>query len=185
MQIVVLMAFVVAMAFADLAREPQVTEFLLPPAAGRWLVMPAMLTYLAGAVAMGAFRTALSLRAIARDPEAPLASQRRFTVLTLIGQGWLVAGLGGVILLGYGPWVLEDLLLENVPLVGEAVILGPFVAALLLSWLLEYPLYRVIRGVLRIARSSPASMPVPPGRWASTSATTCGIIFCSWPPRSD
>lgn len=145
MQIVVLMAFVVAMAFADLAREPQVTEFLLPPAAGRWLVMPAMLTYLAGAVAMGAFRTALSLRAIARDPEAPLASQRRFTVLTLIGQGWLVAGLGGVILLGYGPWVLEDLLLENVPLVGEAVILGPFVAALLLSWLLEYPLYRVIR----------------------------------------
>ncbi len=145
MHVVVLMAFVVAMTFADLAREPQVSRLLSPLVASRWLVMPAMVTYLAGAVAVGAFRTALSLRAITRSAGAPLASPRRHNVMTLIGHGWLVAGLAGVILLGYGPWVLEDLLLEHVPLVGEVVVLGPFIVALLLNWLLEYPLYRAIR----------------------------------------
>jgi STE24 endopeptidase len=146
MQVVVLMAFVVAMTFADLARQPEVTRLLPPLVASRWLIMPAMVAYLAGAVAAGAFRTALSLRAIARSPDGPLGSARRHNVMTLLGQAWLVAGLAGVILLGYGPWVLEDLLLEHVPLVAEAVVLGPFIVALLLHWLLEYPLYRAVRG---------------------------------------
>ena len=135
MQIVVLMAFVVALTLADLA----------PVVTGRWLVMPALVTYLGGAVAVGAFRTALSLRAIGRSPDALPGSLRRHNLMTLVGQGWLVAGLGGVILAGYGRWVLDDLLLGRVPLAGEVAILCPFVVALLLNWLLEYPLYRVMR----------------------------------------
>jgi len=140
MHVVVLMAFVVALTLADLA----------PVVASRWLVAPALAVYLAGAVAMGAFRTALSLRAMDRRADLPGSSLRRHNVLALIGQGWLVLGLGGVILVGYGRWVLDDLLLGHVPLLGEVVILIPFVVALLLSWLLEYPLYRAIRG--RIAQ---------------------------------
>lgn len=135
MQIVVLMAFIVSLTLSEVA----------PLVAGRWLVMPAVVAYLAGAVAMGAFRTARSLRALARDPDSLAGLPARHNLLALLGQGWLVAGLGGVIVLGYGRWVLEDLALRRVPLAGEAAILGPFVVALILSWALEYPLYRTNR----------------------------------------
>jgi STE24 endopeptidase len=121
-----------------------------PLVSARWLVVPAMVTYLAVAVAMGAFRTALSLRAIAGRPELFGHAVRRHNRLAILGQVWLVAGLGGVVLVGYGRWVLEDLRLQPVPLVGHALVFAPFIVALLLNWLLEYPFYRAMRA--RIAQ---------------------------------
>ena len=144
MHLVVLMAFVVALTLADQA----------PLVASRWLVLPAVVTYVAGSVAAGAFRTVLSLRAMGRGASLPPRALRRHNVLNILGQCWLVAGLGGVILLGYGRWVLDDLRLGWVPLVGEVVVLAPFVVALLLSWVLEYPFYHALRA--RIAAQQAA-----------------------------
>jgi Zn-dependent protease with chaperone function len=142
---------VIAMALAlVLANQKPLVE-------GRWLVLPAAVLYLAGAVALGAFRTALSLRAIARRPDLPAGGSRGTRVLGVLGQLWLVAGMGGVILAGYGQWVLYDLRLGRIPLAGEMSVLVPFLAALLIGWLLDYPLYRVIR--LRVAQQQ-----VPAGR---------------------
>ena len=140
MYVVVLIAFVVAL---SLSQQP-------PLVAARWPVLPAVTVYLAGAVAVGAFKTALSLRAIGPGPDVPGRALRRHNLMNIAGQLWLIAGLAGVMLLGYGRWVLADLRLDYVPLIGKAVVLAPFVAALLVSWRLEYPFYRALRG--RIAR---------------------------------
>ena len=140
MYLVVLIAFVVALTLADMS--PLVT--------GRWLLLPAMAVYLAGAVALGAFRTALSLRAIAGGCGAAPRALRRHNVLSVLAQTWLVAGLAGVILAGYGQYVRQDLRLAWVPLAGEIALLAPFFVALLGNWVLEYPFYRAMRA--RIAQ---------------------------------
>ncbi|HUS91111.1 MAG TPA: M48 family metallopeptidase [Phycisphaerae bacterium] len=152
MQIVILAAFIVALTLADLA----------PVVAGNWLVAPALAMYLAGAAGIGALRTALSLRAMARRPDCLPGAFRRYRLMTLAAHGWLVAGLAGVVSLGYGRWALDDLRLGYVPLAGEVVLLCPFAAALVLSWLLEYPLYRRTRE--RIAHHQLlAGLPARPG----------------------
>jgi STE24 endopeptidase len=53
--------------------------------------------------------------------------------------------MGGLILMGYGQWVLDDLGLDCIPLAGKGALIAPFLAALLIGWMLEYPLYRAIR----------------------------------------
>jgi STE24 endopeptidase len=135
MQIVVLAAFMVAL---TLAEQPALVD-------GRWVFLPALVGYLAAAVAAAAFRTALSLRAMGRRDELSPSALRRHGLLSMAAQVWLVAGLAGVILLGYGRWVLRGLGLAHVPLVGEVVLLLPFLVALVLDWLLEYPFYRAMR----------------------------------------
>ena len=136
MQVVVLIGFVVALTLANEG----------PLLAGGWVAGLAVVMYLAGAVAMGAFKTALSLRAIGRRDDVPAGVLRRHNLMTVVAQCWLILGLAGAILIGYGQWVLRDLHLGRIPLVGQIVLVGPFVVALLLSWLLEYPFYREVRG---------------------------------------
>jgi hypothetical protein len=140
MYVVVLIAFVVALTLGEQA----------PLWSTRWLVAPALGMYLAGTVAVGALKTALSLRAIAREAHVPARVLRRHNLLNVLGQCWLVAGLAGVMLAGYGRWVLDDLRMGSIPLAGQLALLVPFLVALLLSWLLEYPFYREVR--VRIAR---------------------------------
>jgi len=139
MQVLVLAAFIVALTLGQLAAAQPALSLRA------WTAGPAVATYLAGAVALGAFRTALSLRALAGRADVPPAVLRRHGLLTLAGNVWLIAGLAAVVLLGYGRWVLRDLHLEAIPLAGEAALLVPFVAALVLEWLLEYPFYREVR----------------------------------------
>ncbi len=146
MHVVVLTAFLVALTLADLA-----------PAVGqRWLVAPALALYISAAAALGAFRTAMSLRALARTGGA--STGRTYHRLAVVARVWLVAGLAAVVTAGYGRWVLDDLGLAGVPLAWEAALLAPFFLALLLTWLLEYPLYRAVR--LRQAAEAPAPRPV-------------------------
>lgn len=152
MQIVVLGAFLVALTLAD---QPAVVE-------QRWAFVPALAAYFAVAVAAGALRTSLSLRALARAGEASAAALRRHGVLSSVTQAWLVFGLAGVILLGYAQWVVHGLGLDRVPLLTEAALLLPFLAALVLDWLLEYPFYRAVR--LHMAARQPyEGPPVRPG----------------------
>jgi STE24 endopeptidase len=151
MYVMVVIAIALTLVLAD--QEPLVS--------GRKLVLPASVLYLAGVVALGAFRTALSLRAITRRPDLPAGNSRGCRILGMLGQVWLVAGVGGVILMGYGRWVLDDLGLDRIPLAGKLALIAPFLAALVVGWLLEYPLYRVIR--LRIAQQQVLSG-LPPRR---------------------
>ena len=135
MHVVVLIAFVVALTVADL---PSLE-------AGRWLLIPAVAAYLTGTVALGATRTAVSVRAIFRYPGSFVRIVRRHNVLAALAQVWLVGGLAGLVVLGWGAWARDDLGLARIPLAGEITILLPFLIALMLNWWLEYPFYRLVR----------------------------------------
>ncbi len=132
MYVVVLIAFITARMLATMS----------PIADGARFVLPALIGYLAGATAIGSLRTALGLRAMPSGQQSMRAASIRHNILNLAVNAWLVAGLGGLVLLGYGQWVLVDLDLGSVPLVGHVALLVPFVAALMLNWLLEYRFYR-------------------------------------------
>ena len=108
-------------------------------------VFAATAVYLLGAAALAAATTRISLRGLSRSASPLPATIRVHNVLFLLTQGWLVVGLAAIILLGYGRWVWQDISLGGLPLVGKATVLGPFIAALMLTWLLDYPFYRAVR----------------------------------------
>jgi len=136
MYVVVLIAFITAGALAEMP----------PIAAGGRFVIPALAAYLAGAVAIGSLRGALSLRAMPAGDQPMRAALVRHNILSLAANAWLIAGLAGLLLMGYGQWVMSGLHLQNVPLVGHVLLVAPFMAAMMINWLLEYRFYRVTKG---------------------------------------
>ncbi|MHC4983795.1 MAG: M48 family metallopeptidase [Planctomycetota bacterium] len=110
-----------------------------------WHTAPALAAYLFGAVGIAAANTALGLRAIRRCGTLTPHARRRHNIISLAESLWLVLGLGGVGLLGYGRWVAVNLRLGNVPLAGELAAFAPFVVALLATWATDYPFYRLAR----------------------------------------
>lgn len=136
MYLVVLIAFITAGALVDMR----------PVASGGRFVIPALAAYLAGSVAIGSLRSALSLRAIPAGGQPMRSAFIRHNVLSMAANVWLVAGLAGLLLVGYGQWVMTGLGLQNVPLAGEILLIAPFVAAMIATWLLEYRFYRVAKG---------------------------------------
>ncbi len=135
MYVVVLIAFITASTLAEIR----------PIVSGGRFVIPALAAYLAGSVAIGSLRSALSLRAIPDGGQPMRAAFIRNNTLSLAANAWLVAGLAGLVLVGYGQWVMQGLGLQNVPLAGEVLLLAPFIAAMLITWLLEYRFYRVAK----------------------------------------
>lgn len=143
MQIVILGGFVIAMTF----------QGGVPSMAGSvWLTAPAVVVYFLGAAALSRVNTALSLRAIGRDKQRFAAAMRRHGLLVIGTRMWLLAGLAGVLLLGYHHWVMEGLHLEKLPLVRELAILAPFFVGLVVVWILDYPFDRAMRGGFRPPR---------------------------------
>jgi len=138
MQIVVLVSFLVALTMV----YPETREDLM--AAG-WPAAAALCAYLCVAGALTRIHTAMGMRALGRWDERSRSWRRRHSLLSAVAQCWLIAGLGALIALGYGRWVMEDLALEEVALLGKALVLAPFFAAVLLTWLLDYPFYRAAR----------------------------------------
>ncbi len=139
MYVVVLIAFITASALAEMPP-------IAPIASGERLILPALAGYLAGSLAIGSLRTAMSLRAMPSGEQSVRVALVRHNILSLAANAWLVVGLAGVVAVGYGRWVMEDLGLQFVPLVGHVVLLVPFVVALTVNWLLEYRFYRVAKG---------------------------------------
>ena len=136
MYVVVLIAFITASTLAE-----------IPPIAAGWrFVIPALAAYLAGSVAIGSLRSALSLRAMPAGGQPMRAAFIRHNIMSLAANAWLIAGLAGLLLVGYGQWVMKGLGLQGVPLVGEALLMAPFIAAMIVTWLLEYRFYRVTKG---------------------------------------
>jgi len=136
MYVVVLIAFITAGTLAEMR----------PVASGGRFVIPALAAYLAGSVAIGSLRSALSLRAIPAGGQPMRAAFIRHGILSLAANVWLIAGLAGLLLVGYGQWVMKGLGLQGVPLVGDVLLMAPFVAAMIVTWLLEYRFYRVAKG---------------------------------------
>ena len=148
MQVVILMAFVLA-----LTLRPFVLYKLSAPA-----VLAAAAVYLLGVVALGAVNASLSLRGMAGPSAAHGRAMRRHGVLSILTQLWLVAGLAGLLLLGYARWDWA----RAYPLLGDVVALAPFVAGLVLMWLLDYPFYRSVRRVVA-AKQAAAGLTVREG----------------------
>lgn len=130
-----------------------VAMVLLTDESGRaapvWQVAAAGVGYWAVTAALSRTGSALALKALLGGTTNDVRTVRRQAVVTVATRLWLVAGLGGLIWLGYGRWITHDLGLARWPLVGRLAAVAPFVVALMLNWIIEYPLHRVSR--LRLA----------------------------------
>jgi len=147
MHIVVLASFMVALTLV----HPATRAKLMAPG---WPGALALVGYLAVAAAMSRINTALALRALRREQGTSASWARRLNVLAILAQCWLIAGLAALVVMGYGRWVMDELDLARIPLIGKLAVLAPFFAAILLTWVLDYPFYRASR--LRIARQQAA-----------------------------
>jgi STE24 endopeptidase len=143
MMIVVLLSLAVALTML----EPLP---LGPTVPARWAA-PAIAVYLVVAAGLAAGHTVLALRAAVAGPAA-----RRRRWMALAGQVYLVVGLAGVLLVGYRTAIVGERAISNLPLVPVLLAWAPFVVAMLITWMLEYPLYRVVR-----LRSAAAAAPAP------------------------
>ncbi|HAU37035.1 MAG TPA: hypothetical protein DCX07_04890, partial [Phycisphaerales bacterium] len=139
-----MVAFVVSFGLVDLlGADPQDATAALrtPPA----VFLSAVGGYLLIAAAMAWLNTRLSLRRLSSQEGLPPRALRRHHLLAVATGVWLAAGLAGVLLTGYGRWLVEDLHLSGVPLVPKLLAVAPFLAALEFVWLLDYPYYRAVR----------------------------------------
>ncbi len=82
--------------------------------------------------------------------------------LTAAVQVYLVVGMGVVLTAGWASLINDTLHLEAVPLAGEVLAAGPFIAALLAYWWAIYPLDRALRrqNIQAMALSGEAVSPV-------------------------
>jgi len=124
-----------------------------------WPAAAAAAFYLLGVVLLGRLGRQLTLRAIdarwqggrsaGSPPGAPGAWGVRWSAaMTILARCWLILGLAGVLAAGYARWVMEDLRLGSLPLVGKLAAVVPFVVALVGAWILDYPCHRRIRLLL-------------------------------------
>ncbi len=157
MQIVILLAFVATYATVELPA---------PLWVGGWLTLPLIVAYLAGTASITSAWTAAGLKHLQKfgptDGKRPL----RQALLQTLRHLWLVGGSVAVAYLGYGHWLMQDARLPGLsgawslgrlPLLGEWGLLVPFVSALVINWLLEYPYHREARE--KVAAIEPAEAP--------------------------
>ena len=157
MLVLILSGLVVSLALLE---EPLIGQL----AAAGWVIVPALACYLALAALLAWAATAISLRALTRQATIPASTVRMHAGLALLARLWLVGGSALVLLLGYGRWIVSDLGLARIPLASEALAIAPFLAALLVFWLLDYPHYRAVR--LRRAGQYALTGQKPIGIWS-------------------
>ena len=126
MQIVVLIAILLAKAMPTLLDAPL----------GAHALAAAMGGYFAGVLALGALGILPSAR------HKTFRWKRRVSGAKQI---WLVAGYAALLAAGFRDRIIPGLHLDTVPLLGHVLVLAPFVVAMILSWWLDYPLYRQSR----------------------------------------
>ncbi|HUS47951.1 MAG TPA: M48 family metalloprotease [Phycisphaerae bacterium] len=126
-----------------------------------WLASGAVCGYLFVAAALSRLSTLLALRSMFAPGRVPPAAIRRHGLLSVLGQLWLVGGLAAVALAGYGQWVVRAVGSWPVPLVPTLLVLAPFLAAVGLRWVLEYPFQREMRRRVA-AEQAEVGLPVRP-----------------------
>jgi len=135
MQIVILVGLLIALTLQD-----GCSSAIPVIAAG-----PALLAYLLGAGILSGVDAALSVRALRRPGGSTARAVRRHNVVSLATRVWLLAGLAGVMLFGYGRWLHETLGGLPIPLLDEAAAAAPLLAGVLLVWLLDYRFHLAMR----------------------------------------
>ncbi len=148
MHVAILSAFVLALVLPD---SPGISL-------GGGAVFAAVGAYLLVTVALGIGNTRVSLRCLA-EPNSPASgAARKHHALFLVTQLWLLIGLAGLILVGWGRWDWQ----QTVPLAGRLGTMAPFLVALLLVWILDYPFYRAMRRQIAEKRAA-EGLSVRPG----------------------
>ncbi len=149
MQIIVILGFAVSLALTE-------TELLQE--SGPWLV-PVLAGYLAVTALLRAAETALCLGMLDGPQDRARRRLQPAAVLSVVGKLWLVLGSAGTILLGLGHAVQVRMGLDRYPLLDKLVVLGPFVLALLIYWVLEYPFHLALRRKLARIEASRGQSP--------------------------
>lgn len=138
--LIVLLAFLTVLVLLE---QPAVLQ---PPPQAAWTLPAALAGYLLVIAATVGANTFWSLRTLRRQGDRAWSlAGRRHRILWLAAQGWMIAGLAGLVVAGLGHWVLTGHLLGRLPLAAELTALAPFLAALLLSWACDYPFQRAVR----------------------------------------
>ena len=150
MQLTILAAFAVAVSLLEM---PHV--LLAVPGEQ---TAAAIALYWGGAAGLSllAGRLALHNLTAGRTPRR-LGAQR---LTALASHLWLVGGLAGVLMMGYGHFLLYDLRLIHAPWVAVVSAVAVFTVALGLNWLAGYPLHVLTRR--RLAQS----LPFPVCKWS-------------------
>jgi len=117
--------------------------------------------YVAGAYGITRWTVWLGLRRLMR-PAGPAGEPgRAVRLISVATQVYLVAVLAGLMLAGWGGLINQRLALQRIPLLGKALALGPFVAALVVHWWAVYPLERALRLRLRAQTALNGEAPLP------------------------
>ncbi len=112
--------------------------------AGPWLI-PLLGLYLAGTALLRAWDTSLGLNMLRAKNQPSKARFGLAAVVSGIAKAWLVLGSAATVGLGLGDVLDRAGGPMTWPLVDKLLALSPLIAALLIYWLLEYPLHRAVR----------------------------------------
>lgn len=171
MQIAVLAAFILVLTLLETPGA------IVPEPA--WLFASAVGAYLLVSAALGRLGAVLTMRALRAEAGVSRSAVRWYGLLGMGQRVWMVGGIGAVAAWGYGHWVMAGLGLGRLPLVGTLAVVAPMIAALVLHWLLDYPVQREFRRRLAQVGVVPAG---PPGAAAAEppQAWTRGqyLLFC-------
>ncbi|MBI5724045.1 MAG: M48 family metalloprotease [Planctomycetes bacterium] len=162
MQITILLAFISALTAMELAAPAG--------SAGGWSIPLVSAGYVGLAAVGGLLHRVAALRAIARMRSGARKSARTISIyIGLACQFWLVGGIAICIAAGLGQFVKSDLNLQHLPLIGKLAAMLPFFAAILLVWLIEYPIHTAMRSLAAapegIGDPPAAEMPPAPPCW--------------------
>ncbi len=135
MQIVVVAAFILIRTFRSTQAAATAAIVPLPATIAIYVLLGGLLTYVSAAMA----RRALAGH-FYRRKRALTHHRRRWLIIQL----YLLAGLAALLTLGWAGFVQERLG-AYVGLLQDAVLLSPLLAAIILNWLLEYPLHCHLR----------------------------------------
>ncbi len=149
MQIVVLLAFIIALSTPCLLPQPV--------SAGGCIWVVSIYLLVAAGLELLDVRLAQPGRGGTIFPRFP----QRHRMFAMTQRAWLLAGLAGIVAAGYRDRIGDDLHLWNVPLLGDVLVLAPFFAALTLMWTLEYPFHRASRLGQSLRRIRAGGRPLP------------------------
>ncbi len=110
-----------------------------------WITPIVFFAYLAIAAGLAGFNSWWTLKKLLAQDEVPPLVIRKRNRLKIITQMWLLGGLAGVIYCGYGWWAAVDLGLGKIPLAAKAMNLLPFLLAMVLYWVMDWPFQRELR----------------------------------------
>ncbi|MBS3822233.1 MAG: M48 family metalloprotease, partial [Phycisphaerae bacterium] len=151
MHVVVLLGFMVALAVPPQIPLAEVTG---------WQLAAALLGYLVITALLGLADAGASLKGLGGETSVPSRILHRHHRMAVISQAWLVAGMAVLASLGWSWWVNVRLDIARWPLVGDLLAAGPFLLALPLMWLMQYPVHRAVRLRMAAAMAERGERPV-------------------------